>query len=98
MKSATPKARTDDGLLDLCLMHDLGPLRILRLLAGVWRPGFTERADVIYAQGTKICLEPAEDRPVPLQVDGDPAGWIPARFGIIPKGVRMVTPAGAPEG
>lgn len=89
---ATPEARPDDGLLDICLLHGLHPLRLLRLLAGVWRPGFAKLKGVTYLKGTAVGLEPAGGNAAPLQVDGDPAGHIPAEFGIIPRGVRMVAP------
>jgi YegS/Rv2252/BmrU family lipid kinase len=88
----TPKALPDDGLLDVCLLHGLTPLRLLGLLASVWRPGFVDRKDVIYLQGRDVVFEPAGEEPAPLQVDGDPAGELPAHFGILPRAVRIVTP------
>ncbi len=90
----TPEARPDDGLLDVCLIHQVSLLRLLRLLTAVWRPGFTKRDDVVYLQGREVVFEPAGDEAAPLQVDGDPAGRLPARFGILPRAVELVTPQG----
>ncbi|MBI3118689.1 MAG: hypothetical protein HYZ00_08395, partial [Candidatus Hydrogenedentes bacterium] len=87
---ATPRAAIDDGLLDVCLLHDLSVPRIITLLGKVWRPSFVEGAGVIYLQGRHVRLE-AVDAPVPLQVDGDPAGELPAEFEVSPRAVRVVT-------
>lgn len=90
---ATPKALLDDGLLDVCLLHNLSVAKIATLAVGVWSPNFTKRKDVTYVQGKEITLEPASDEPVPLQVDGDPAGFIPVTISVHPKALRVVIPA-----
>lgn len=89
---ATPKAEIDDGLLDVCLMHKLNPFKLLWLLLMIWTPGFTKRKDVVYVQGTNVRFEAASEERVPLQVDGDPGGEVPAEFTIEPKAIRVVTP------
>lgn len=88
---ATPHARIDDGLLDVCLLHRLSVLRVAQLLGTVWWPGFTEHPEVAYVQGKEVMFEPVAD-PVPLQVDGDPAGELPAAFGILPRAIHVVVP------
>lgn len=89
---ATPHARTDDGLLDVCLLHDLGALKCAGLAVSVFSKGFTQRRDVVYRQGTRIRLEPAGTEAAPLQVDGDPAGQVPADFGVEPGALRLIVP------
>ncbi len=89
---ATPKAKIDDGLLDVCLMHNLNPLRLAGLALQLRHARFLERDDVVYVQGKHVELTPASDDPVPLQIDGDPAGYIPAQFRVAPKALRMVVP------
>jgi diacylglycerol kinase (ATP) len=89
----TPKAKTDDGLLDVCLLHRLNPLKLGLLAAAVWSPGFISRKDVRYAQGEHVVLEPAENDEVPLQIDGDPAGCIPATFTVEASAVRFIVPS-----
>jgi len=89
---ATRRACIDDGLLDVCLLHRLHPLRLLPLAASVWMPSFPERADVVYVQGREVAFLPASDVRVPLQIDGDPAGSIPARFEVLTRALRIVTP------
>lgn len=89
---ATPRARTDDGLLDVCLLHDLGAWKCATLAVSVFSPHFTERRDVVYRQGRSIRLEPAGEEAAPLQVDGDPGGILPADFGVEPGALRLIVP------
>jgi diacylglycerol kinase family enzyme len=89
---ATPRARIDDGLLDVCLFHDLSVVKIAWLAVLLWRPSFIERKDVIYRQGKHVEFEAAREDIAPLQVDGDPAGQLPATFDVEEKAVRIITP------
>ncbi len=87
---STPKARIDDGLLDICLLRQLHPFKMAAIAVAVWQPGFIERSDVIYRQGREIRFESAAGAVVPLQVDGDPAAFLPATFGVLPAGLRIL--------
>ena len=89
---ATPHARTDDGLIDVCLLHDLGALKCAGLAFSVFSPRFTQRKDVVYRQARCVRMEPAGAEAAPLQIDGDSAGELPAEFGVEPGGLRLVVP------
>ena len=90
---ATPRADTADGLLDVCALSNLSIPRLLWLLANVWRPSFVEKPWIAYRQGREINLEPAEcEVHAFLQVDGDPAGAIPASFNVAEWRVNMIVP------
>ena len=89
---ATPEARIDDGLLDVCVLQNLGLLRLLGLLSSARRGTHIHRKDVVYRQGRSVELRPLSDERVPLQVDGDAASHLPAVFGVIPKAVQVVAP------
>jgi len=89
---STPKADTADGLLDVCLLHDLTPWKCIALAVAVWWPSFVERSDVVYRQAREISVEPAGAEAAPLQVDGDPAGQLPARFRVVPGGAHIIVP------
>ncbi len=93
----TPKALIDDGLLDVCILRDLSILRLVRLLLGVKRPGFTNRKDVLYVQGRSVLLRAAGDVDVPFQIDGDPAGVVSGdagiEIGVEPQALRVIAPA-----
>ena len=90
---ATPKSKLDDGFLDVCLVHGLGPLRLIAMAIQVWLPGFVDKSYVTYLKGTEISFE-AVDEEVLLQVDGDPAGALPVSFSVLPRALPVVTPRG----
>ncbi len=89
----TPRATVSDGKLDLCALHKLSILKLAVISVAVWSPGFTKRSDVVYRQGDQIVLEPASDLPVALQVDGDAAGFLPARCTVLPQALEVIAPA-----
>ena len=72
------RARPDDGLLDLCVV----PCRShIPLLWHLWKTLLHEHENsptVIYRQARHIRVL-SDDR-VPLEIDGDFAGWLPAEF------------------
>jgi diacylglycerol kinase family enzyme len=87
---ATPKAQIDDGLLDVCLLRNLGRRRLLTLAFTVWNPSFIEHVDVRYAQGRDVEIRPLNGVPIPLQIDGDPRGTLPADFSIRPRALTVI--------
>lgn len=90
---ATPLAKTDDGLLDIVAVKRWGLWRMISLAAGSLLPGFARRGDLVYVQGRHVRLEPAGDVPALFQVDGDPAGTIPADIEALPRaGVLLARP------
>ncbi len=88
--AGTPEAKVDDGLLDVAVLHDLNPIHVIQLVVGVCRPGFARREDVTYRQGAQIEIVAATPEPVPLQVDGDPEGFLPATFTIQHESLTVV--------
>lgn len=89
---STPLAKTDDGLLDVCLIHDITAFKCMALAAQVWNPRFIERPDVTYRQGREIEFDVAESEAAPLQIDGDPAGEVPVRFTVLPRAAHIMAP------
>jgi YegS/Rv2252/BmrU family lipid kinase len=85
------RARADDGLLDVALMHRGGPLRML--WAGVL---FLFRrhlgsGNIDYARARTVAVEtPA----VPVQLDGELWGTTPMRFEIAPEVLTVIVPCG----
>jgi len=85
------RARPDDGLLDLCIVPCRGHVRMLWHL---WKTLLHEHEDslaVIYRQARHIRVS-SDDR-VPLEVDGDFAGWLPAEFSIASEKARFMVPS-----
>ena len=91
---ATPQANISDQTLDICIFHHLNWFRLAWLLVRVWNPRFIEAPWITYLQGRHITLEPlSADDPVLLQIDGDPAGELPATFTLMDWTVNMIRPA-----
>ncbi len=86
-----PHARPDDGLLDVCVLPcaslaDL-PLHFLDALTGDHVTG----EDVIYAKGRDILIESAI--PIPVEVDGEAAGFTPLRIEMLPTRIPFIVGA-----
>jgi YegS/Rv2252/BmrU family lipid kinase len=90
--SFTPEALIDDGLLDVCVMRNLSMPRLAGHAVASWRRGFAKRPDVLYRKGKHIEFEAADGQAIALQVDGDPAGSLPAEFAVVPGALRVVAP------
>ncbi len=88
----TPEARLADGKLDVCVLRDLGFYALARLALTSHRPGFVVRPEVLYTKGTDIVLEAAAADQIPLHVDGDPCGALPAHFTVEPGSLRIIAP------
>ena len=85
-----PQANGRDGLLDLCLYGGGGFWR------GLWYTVTTQfqvhqrLCDFVAIRGTRFRVTSAE--PVPYQIDGDPAGYLPLEIDLVPARVRVVVP------
>lgn len=84
-------AACDDGRLDVCAF----PCRWQGMLLyhAMWAAlrQHVERNGVVYRRCKDICIE--SDTQLPLEVDGDPAGGLPARFTVMPRrGIFLVPP------
>ena len=86
-----PGARPDDGLLDLCVIPVKSPADSIRqfLLSAAGEHILDE--GVVYARGTEIRVDSPD--PVPVQIDGDPAGFTPVVFSLLPRRLAFIVPA-----
>ena len=69
-----PTAKGDDGWLDLVVFRDAGPLRSLRYLWLVARGIHLHRPGIYHRKVRRVTISSAES--VPVQLDGDPGGYI----------------------
>lgn len=84
-----PDARLDDGKLDVCVVPKVSFVTLTRFgLALVLRrkrlPG------VLHFQSGEFELRAGG--PVRFEVEGDAAGWLPARIRVLPRALRVVIP------
>jgi YegS/Rv2252/BmrU family lipid kinase len=89
------RASAGDGMLDLCSFAGrnlFGKLRhfLLVITRQQWRD-----PDVLYLRAREILL--AARPPMPLQVDGEPAGSTPVRFEAIPRALTVMVGRRDPE-
>ena len=80
----------DDGLFDICLFQRGSTFQMLRYFLNVTTGTHTGLEDVESLQGTRVRIESSE--PVPVQVDGDPAGWTPTELRVEPCAFEVIIP------
>ena len=92
----TPQARPDDGLFDVMVQKAGRRRDVVRMLwAGFLNyllPIDVRTPDVAFHRAREVRLATTDGRSVPLQMDGDPAGHLPARFQILPGALRILAP------
>ena len=94
LKFVNSAAQCDDGLLDWVVFEKPGLATMARYMTGLAVGGLHLRmADVHHGTAKKITLRSATGSPVPIQIDGDPAGYTPITTEIIPKRLRVIVPA-----
>ena len=83
-----PDARGDDGLLDWLLIEKPGILPMLACAISAWRHKLLQQKSVLHGRAQRIRI--ASPEPVPLQMDGDPAGFTPVEIEVVPQALRIV--------
>jgi YegS/Rv2252/BmrU family lipid kinase len=85
-----PEAKADDGLLDLRTFRRGNLFHGLKYLSSVVLRLHRWLQDAAYRQARKIEID--SDEPVPIQLDGDPAGNTPVTIEVIPQRLRVFAP------
>lgn len=88
--NAARGAKGDDGLFDLRLMERGTSFQMWRYFLNLVCGRLEKLPDVRSLTARRVRWE--SDAPVPIQVDGDPAGWTPAEFEILPGAVEILVP------
>ena len=83
-------AVADDGLLDVCVMPCDWNGPVLRHAINALLRRHVECEDVIYLRCRTARLESPDE--VPLELDGDEAGWLPVDFKLIPQAITLLKP------
>jgi diacylglycerol kinase family enzyme len=91
-----PSASGQDGLLDICLFERGSAFHMLKYFAQVLSGRHRNRRDIHLLQARRVRIE--SDQPVPIQVDGDPAGTTPADVRIVPQALELLLPLTGGEG
>ena len=85
-----PRARMDDGKLDVCFVRRVSKLRLLRLFPVVFSGGHLSLPEVVYAQCSGLKIE--SERPLDIFGDGESIGRTPAEVRVRPGALRVIVP------
>lgn len=85
-----PDSRADDGLLDWLVFARPGSVPLMRYALKVWRGRHRGCADIYFGRAKKIQL--ACQQPVPLEIDGEAAGFAPIDVRVEPAAIEIVVP------
>ena len=83
-------ARGDDGLLDVRLFRRGSAFQMVRYLCNLALGTHERLWDVESRQARRVRIE--ADVPVPVQTDGDAAGFTPAEICVLPSALEVITP------
>jgi diacylglycerol kinase (ATP) len=85
-----PEARIDDGALDLVTVGDFSKGEVLVNIGRLYEGTHLELDAVQSARVTRIAVEPVEaDARIPIELDGETPGHLPAVFEIVPAALRI---------
>ena len=48
-------------------------------------------SDLSFHAAQRVRMISTDGRPVPIQIDGDPAGWLPADVNVLPGATRLLS-------
>ncbi|MFP4144435.1 MAG: diacylglycerol/lipid kinase family protein [Phycisphaeraceae bacterium] len=91
-------ARCDDERLDWLVFQRPGLAALLRYGLGVALARHLGRGDVLAGQAGRVRIGSGGEEPVPVQIDGDPAGWTPQEVDVWPGALRVVDVRGLEAG
>lgn len=91
----SPFSAIDDGKMDLCIVRNMPPTRLMRLLPLLSEGGMTDdpslSGDIILRKVRTLIIESAKE--ITLSVDGRPLTGREFHVKVIPSAIRMVIPA-----
>ena len=86
-----PEAEPDDGQLDVLLIGDVTKRDLLFVLPKTYRGKHLPHPRLEALRGRVITVD--ADEPLPIEIDGEQPGTTPARFEVVPRALRLRTPA-----
>ncbi len=86
----TPRAKLDDGLLDVCVVPYLSRLELLRWVPRAYRGEHLHHPRIKYLQARKISLCSASR--LELFADGEFLQELPAAIEVMPRALRVIAP------
>lgn len=87
-----PKAAADDGLLDYIVFERPGAIALVSYALSIKFGHHLRRPDVHTGRARTIRLTCEASPPVPMEVDGEEAGFVPVEFTALPGAMRVIVP------
>ncbi len=86
----TPRARLDDGLLDVCIVPYIPKLELLRWVPRAYRGEHLAHPRILYFQARRVTL----NSPARLELfgDGEYMQELPATIEVLPRALRIIAP------
>jgi diacylglycerol kinase (ATP) len=91
-----PLAELDDGLLDVMVLPALSAVRLFGLVPHVLMGRHHRSRHVIHRRSRRVRVE--ADSPMPVTIDGEPAGSGPVTYEVEPNALRVIRPSTEPPG
>ena len=91
-----PRARLDDGKLDVCVIHDIDKSKLFCLFPTVYFGHHLNLAEVEYFQTESLELK--TEGPLEVYADGEYLCRTPVEVGVAPGALRIIAPAPADDG
>lgn len=85
-----PKAKLNDGLLDVFLVRELPWLKVWALFPKIYRGTHIEHEKAEYFQAREVEVEAEES--IRISVDGEVIGYAPVKFSIVPGALKVRCP------
>ncbi len=86
----TPRARLDDGLLDICIVPAMGKLELLRWVPSAYRGEHLAHPRIAYFQASTVTL--TSPSRLELFGDGEFMQELPATIEVVPGAIRVMVP------
>jgi diacylglycerol kinase (ATP) len=87
----TPHAKSDDGMLEVCVIGEVSKLEFMRTFPKVFKGKHVSHPKVTMLRGEEISI--AAERPFEVYGDGEQIGPLPATFRVVPRALWVVAPA-----
>jgi YegS/Rv2252/BmrU family lipid kinase len=85
-----PEAQLDDGLLDLVTVGDLGRFEVLTKIHRIFAGTHLTIPEVQATRARTVEVWPADAAArIPLEIDGETPGYLPARFQVLPGALKL---------
>jgi len=85
-----PRAKIDDGILDVCVVAGVDPFKLFCMFPSVYSGRHLKIREVEYFTSEKVRVE--TDRPLEVYADGEFVCQTPVEIGVEPGALRVITP------